>query len=92
MATIDIRREHNLGIERARKVVDAVAEKIREKIDITATWTDNTLSFQRTGASGKIDVTERDIRVQVDLSLPLRPLKGKIEGKVNEALDKELKA
>lgn len=91
MATIDIKRAHNLGKDKAREVAQTVADRLKEKLDIKYRWDGDTLKFDRTGASGTIACTATEVRVQVDLNLMLRPMKGKVEEKVNQYLNEYLK-
>jgi putative polyhydroxyalkanoate system protein len=42
------------------------------------------------GTRGSVDVSERDVRVQIDLPFLLRMLKGTVESKVHEKLEKLL--
>jgi len=91
MATIDIKRPHSLGKDKAKEAAQAVADRLKEKLDIKYRWDGDTLKFERTGASGSIACTATDVRVQVDLNIMLRPMKGKIEEKVNQYLGEYMK-
>ena len=92
MATIDVRRAHTIGKDKARAAAESVAERLRDKIQISYQWAGDDLRFERTGARGAIHVTDREVHVEIDLSLVLRPMKGKIEGKVHKYLDEALGA
>ena len=91
MATIDITRTHALGKERAREVAELVAERLKDKISATYHWVGDDLRFERSGAKGRIAVTATEVRIEIDLSMILRPLKGKIESKANQYLDEYLR-
>lgn len=90
MATIDISRDHQLGLEKAKAAAEGIAEKLKEKVQVDYRWQGNDLVFDRSGAKGSIVVSENNVRVQIDLGMMLRPMKGMIESKVNEYLDKSL--
>jgi len=90
MATIEKRRTHTKGKDHARKAAEVIAEKLKDKINVTYHWAGDDLEFKRTGASGRIRVSETDVRVEIDLSLVLRPMKGMIEEKVEKYLDETL--
>ncbi len=92
MATIDIQRTHSLGKDKARAAAELVAERLKEKIDATYRWDGDDLRFERSGAKGRIHVTDSTVRLEIDLSLVLRPLKGKIEEKAHKYLDEYLRA
>lgn len=95
MATIDIKRNHTLGIETAKKTAENLADGMKEKLGIVWRWSGNDIKFDAPsgmakGASGVVSVTESTIRVEIDLPFLLRPMKGTVEDKVNEKLDKAL--
>lgn len=90
MATIDIKRSHSLGKEGARQAAQSLADKLKEKLEIAYRWEGDVLKFDRSGASGKITVSESEVRVEVDLGMLMRPMKGMVEEKVNHYLDKAL--
>ena len=91
MASIDISRKHSLGLEAARGAAEKVAQSLKEQLDASYSWKGDNLVWQRTGAKGEIRVSESEVRVLAELSFLLRPLKGKIEGKVHEYLDEYLR-
>jgi putative polyhydroxyalkanoate system protein len=91
MATIDIQRTHSIGRDKARAAAELVAERLKEKIDATYRWEGDDLRFERSGAKGRIHVTETTVRLEIDLGLVLRPLKGKIEEKAQQYLDEYLR-
>ncbi len=90
MATIDIRRPHAIGKDRARSAAETVAQRLEQKLQIRYHWDGDDLKFERSGASGCIHVTDQEVRVLVDLGLMLRPMKGKVEQKVHQYLDEAL--
>ncbi len=90
MATIDIRRSHSVGKAAARTAAERIAERLKEKIDVRYHWEGDDLRLERTGAKGRIQVTNSEVRVEIDLNLALRPIKGKIEEKANKYLDEFL--
>lgn len=92
MATIEMERRHSLGREAARKKAEELADRMKEKIGIEWAWAGDSIKFEARsgaakGAKGKVDVSDTVIRVEVDLPLMLRPLKGMVEGKIKEKLD-----
>lgn len=87
MSSIDFRRTHNLGMQQAHAAVNAIADELTRALDITSTWQGDTLHFQRTGATGTIRVTSDSVHFHADLSLLLRPVKSKIEAKVQQYFD-----
>jgi putative polyhydroxyalkanoate system protein len=90
MATIDINRSHALGKEEAKKRANDVLEKMKGSAGIKGAW--NGDKFDITApAKGTFLVTESNVRVEIDLPLMMRPLKGTIESRINAELDRALK-
>jgi len=92
MATIDIKRSHTLPLEDAKKKAEELARGMADKFGIDWKWDGNTIRFDATsgaakGTKGEVSVSEKDVRVAIDLPFMLRVMKGTIEGKVNEKLD-----
>lgn len=86
MATIDVRKSHGIGKEKARGAAEQIAEKLKTKLDVKYRWDGDVLRFDRSGASGAIHVGETEVRVEVELGMLLRPMKGKVEEKVQQYL------
>jgi putative polyhydroxyalkanoate system protein len=87
MATIDIRRRHTLGLSKAREAAVLVAKRLEERIQVRYHWEGDDLALERTGATGRFMIREDEIHVQIDLGLPLRPLKGRVTQRVHDYLD-----
>ncbi len=95
MATIDISRKHDLGVEPAKERAAALATSMQEKLGIVWRWDGDRIRFDAPsgmakGTSGTISVGPATVRVEIDLPFLLRAMKGTLEGKVNEKLDKAL--
>lgn len=90
MADIDIRRMHNKTPEEARRIAQEVADRLSGKFDTEVRWQGDHLVFERTGLSGKLEVMPDHVRIQADLGLLLRPLKGRIVAEVERFLDESL--
>ena len=71
---------------KAREGAQKLAERLKEKLDAKFHWDGDVLKFERTGASGKITVGDKDVRIEVDLGLMLRPMKSKVEEKIEQYL------
>ena len=95
MATIDIRRAHTLTLDEAKRRAEGLAKNLEEKLDLTWAWEGDAIRFQATkgtakGTKGEVSVTDKEVRVQIDLPLMLRMLKGTIEQRVDDKLQKLL--
>jgi putative polyhydroxyalkanoate system protein len=95
MATIDIAKSHSLPLDEAKKRAEELAKGMEEKFEIVWQWEGNAIRFNAPkgtakGTKGEVAVSEKEVRVQIDLPFMLRVMKGTIEQKVQEKLDKLL--
>lgn len=91
MATIDISRPHALTKEEAKKRAEELANGMQEKLGIAWSWAGDAIEFKAAsgaakGVTGEVRVSDRDVRVQVDLPFMLKMMKGAIETKIQEKL------
>lgn len=89
MASVDITREHDLGVAEAKERAEPMLEDLRSSFGVSGTWEGDQFVITEP-AKGSLDVTDTTVRVQVDLPLFLRPMKGLVESKINESLDQAL--
>jgi putative polyhydroxyalkanoate system protein len=92
MATIDITRPHTLSIDDAKAKAEDLAKGMEQKFGIQWKWEGNTIRFDASsgaakGTKGEVAVTDKNVRVAIDLPFMLRVMKGTIEDKVNEKLN-----
>jgi putative polyhydroxyalkanoate system protein len=92
MATIDISRSHDLDRDEARRRAETLAKSMQDRLGIRWHWEGDKIRFDAPsgaakGASGTVHVDPRDVRVEVDLPLLLRAIKGTVESKINQKLD-----
>jgi putative polyhydroxyalkanoate system protein len=92
MATIDITRSHTLPIDDAKGKAEELAKSMEQKFGIHWKWDGNTIRFDAPGGAakgtkGEVAVTDKSVRVAIDLPFMLRVMKGTIEDKVNEKLN-----
>lgn len=91
MATIDISRAHSLPIDDAKKKAEDLAKAMGDKFGISWKWDGNVIRFDAPsgaakGTKGEVSVSDKDVRVQIDLPFMLKMMKGTIEDKVKEKL------
>ena len=91
MATIDIKRAHSLPLDDAKKKAEELAKGMEQKFGLVWKWDGNTIRFDAPsgaakGTKGEVAVTEKDVRVAIDLPFMLRVMKGTLEDKVQEKL------
>jgi putative polyhydroxyalkanoate system protein len=93
MATIDITRNHSLSLTDAKSKAEELAKAMADRLGIAWAWDGDTIRFDATGGAakgtkGEVAVTEKTVRVAIDLPFMLRMMKGTIESKVNEKLER----
>jgi putative polyhydroxyalkanoate system protein len=91
MSTIDVRRSHTLSKEEARKRAEDLAKSMQEKFSLQWRWQGDSIVFDAPsgaakGTKGEVTVTDKEVRVMIDLPFLLRIMKGTVESKVNEKL------
>ncbi|MBA3367954.1 MAG: polyhydroxyalkanoic acid system family protein [Geodermatophilaceae bacterium] len=91
MASVDITRQHDLGVAEAKQRAQPMLDDLKSSFGVSGAWEGDQFVITQP-AKGSLDVTDTTVRVQVDLPLFLRPMKGVVEAKVNESLDEALAA
>jgi len=91
MATIDISRPHTLPKEEAKKKAEELARGMEQKLGLVWKWAGDNIEFNAPsgaakGAKGEVRVSEKEVRVVVDLPFMLRMLKGTVEARIEEKL------
>lgn len=84
---IDIQREHALGAEGARAVIDGLADRLYRKFGVTPNWRGSVLHFSRHGVEGFIEAGAHHVHVHVKLGLLLSPLRPTVEAEILNKLD-----
>jgi putative polyhydroxyalkanoate system protein len=87
MSHINIRREHQLDHEHARRSAEQVAQHLNEQFNLDYRWEGDVLHFRRSGVDGSLVVSEGQVAVQAKLGLLLRPLRGRFEEEIHRYLD-----
>jgi putative polyhydroxyalkanoate system protein len=90
MASIYLKRRHNLAKADARARVEEIARELQRKLNADYVWQGDSLTFSRPGVSGTIAVAGDDIEVNVKLAMIFAPMKGKIERAIVEHFDAAL--
>jgi len=87
MPTISIKRQHKLPHAKAKAAADKIARDLNKRFDLAYEWDRDDVSFERPGLSGNMHVGKSDIRLNVQLSFLLTPLKGPIEREIQREMD-----
>ena len=87
MPSITIQRRHSLDHKRAKAAAEKIARDLKKRFDLEYAWEGDHIAFERPGVSGSLRVGKTDVRLDVNLSFLLLPLKGPIEQAINRELD-----
>lgn len=91
MADIHIRRDHLLGLTKARKIAWQWAEQVESEFDMACTYAEgpdgDEVTFKRTGVSGTLSVTPEYFELNARLGLLLGAFKDHIELEIVKNLD-----
>jgi len=94
MADLELRRDHTLGLARARKVALKWAEHVEDKLDMECTIIEgddeDVLEFRRSGVDGRMTVAASYFELEAKLGFLLRPFLTQIEAEVARQLDDAL--
>ncbi|MBY0412224.1 MAG: polyhydroxyalkanoic acid system family protein [Burkholderiaceae bacterium] len=96
MPDINIHRHHHLGLQGARKVAVAWAEKAEKKFDMECTYqegdAEDTLIFSRSGVKGTLLVDAHQFEMKAQLGFLFGAFKDRIEAEIGDQLDALLNA
>jgi putative polyhydroxyalkanoate system protein len=84
MADIRVQRTHALGKEAALRAALRVAERMKEKAQVEYRVVGDVIEFERTGAQGRLIVSDDLVVAEVKLGLLLKPMRGLVEGKIDD--------
>ena len=88
MADISMRRDHDLEPDAVRSRIEGLADRLSERLGGTWQWQGDEAVCEARGAKARVGFDETTISLDVKLPLMLRPLKGKLEAKVEEYFDR----
>lgn len=91
MADIKIRRDHALGMAKARKLAFTWAEQVEERFEMECVYEEggarDIVTFTRTGVRGTLVVTGSRIEIEAQLGFLFGAFKDRIEGEIVKYLD-----
>jgi putative polyhydroxyalkanoate system protein len=87
MANIDITRTHHMGSNGARQAAEDVASMLNRQLGLKTRWQEDTLVVEGKGIFSRLHPTDSEVRVTVDLSQPMKPLRRLLEGEIQRYLD-----
>jgi len=91
MPDIHIRRDHTLGLAKARKIALKWAEEAEQKLQLECTIlegeTSDTVEFTRSGVKGQLIVSGEHFELDAKLGFLLGAFSKTIEGEIEKNLD-----
>lgn len=92
MADISVRRIHGLSLEEAQGKIDQVVEDIQNEFSSLVSsidWNDEKTEAKVKGKGFKGDfvVNEAEVGIDIDLSMFARPLKSRVQQKIEERME-----
>lgn len=92
MANIHLLREHDCSIAELKQKIDQMMISISEKLEFDSEWeNDSEFIFRRRGANGRINISENQFELTLNLGLMYRALSSQIEKKIISAVNTQLK-
>ena len=88
MSDINIIRPYILPLKIAKARVQKLAGELGSEHGLRSAWEGNILRFDRAGLHGEMEVTESEIRLQVNLSLLLKPLRAQLISRIEDKFDR----
>lgn len=90
MADIKYVRAHSLPLDQARQIAQQTADDLADEYNLVSEWDGDTLHFHRSGVEGQMQVTSRQIALEVKLGFLLRPFKSAFEMHIENHLEQRL--
>jgi putative polyhydroxyalkanoate system protein len=84
MADIRVERAHAIGKEAALAAALRVAERMKEKANVTYRVVGDVIEFERTGAKGRLTIEPARVIAEVTIGMLLKPMRGMIESKIDD--------
>lgn len=93
MADIKVRRSHGMSLEDAQAKIDQVISDVQTEFSSLVSSIDwnsekTEAKVKGKGFTGDFLVNDEEVGIDIDLSLFAKPLKGKVQKKIEERVDK----
>jgi putative polyhydroxyalkanoate system protein len=88
MPDIEMVRRFSLPIAVAKARVQKTADELAAEYDLKSEWFGKTLRFDRSGLHGEIHVADSEIRLHVNLSILLKPLRARLISLIEDKFDR----
>jgi putative polyhydroxyalkanoate system protein len=85
MAEIKMQRRHDCrDLDDVRSRIEGLADRVSQRIGGTWSWEGNEAVCESRGAEARVGFDEENVSIEISLPLMLRPLRVKIEAKIEE--------
>lgn len=88
MAEARVKKAHSLGLDGAMERAQTAEKDLASRYGASTQWKGNQLHFSRLGVKGHIEVRGSEVEFYANLGLLGGPLKGKVETKAKEILER----
>lgn len=88
MADISMKRSHDLEPDEVRSRIEGLAEQLANRLGGRWRWQGEEAVCEARGAKARVNYDASSISLDVSLPLILRPLRGKLESKVEEYFER----
>jgi putative polyhydroxyalkanoate system protein len=89
---IKVSRRHALPPARARLLAERTVDEFAARYGVATEWQGDVLRFRAHGAEGRVRLSGAELHVDVKLGLLLRPFKARVADRIEEHLDRLLRA
>ncbi len=93
LSTIQVNRQHPLGLAGVRLAAKAIAQDMSEEYQLDCEWEDEEetrLLFRGAGVNGFLCLTDTNLQLEVRLGLMLLPVRSVLEQEILEYVDNRL--
>lgn len=93
LSTIQISRQHPLGLAGARVAAEAIAQDMCENYQLDCEWADEEetkLRFRGSGVHGSLVLDEENLQLDVHLGLMLLPVRSVLEQEILDYVENRL--
>ena len=88
LADISIRRSHQLSLEQVQATIEKLAQKVVDRLGGSWCWQGNTAVCELRGAEARVGYDEHFVSLEVTLPRALKPLRGRLEGPLEEVFER----
>ncbi len=88
MADISMSRDHGLSPEEVEASIERLADRLAERLGGSWSWEGRIAICQARGAHARVGYDETTISLDVTLPMLLKPLRGRLEAKVEEYFER----